>query len=34
VVTPDLQAVFAGKMSTRDALADIEKKGNDILAKQ
>jgi multiple sugar transport system substrate-binding protein len=34
VVTPDLQAVFAGKMTTRDALADIEKRGNDILAKQ
>jgi multiple sugar transport system substrate-binding protein len=34
VVTPDLQAVFAGKMTTKDALADIEKKGNDIIAKQ
>jgi multiple sugar transport system substrate-binding protein len=34
VVTPDLQAVFAGKMTSKDALADIEKKGNDILAKQ
>ncbi len=34
VVTPDLQAVFSGKMTTKDALADIEKKGNDILAKQ
>jgi multiple sugar transport system substrate-binding protein len=34
VVTPDLQAVFAGKMTPKDALADIEKKGNDILGKQ
>jgi multiple sugar transport system substrate-binding protein len=34
VVTPDLQAVFSGKMTSKDALADIEKKGNDILAKQ
>jgi multiple sugar transport system substrate-binding protein len=34
IVTPDLQAVFAGKMTTKDALADIEKRGNDILAKQ
>jgi multiple sugar transport system substrate-binding protein len=34
VVTPDLQAVFSGKMTSKDALADIEKRGNDILAKQ
>jgi multiple sugar transport system substrate-binding protein len=34
VVTPDLQAVFSGKMTSKEALADIEKKGNDILAKQ
>jgi len=34
VITPDLQAVFSGKMTSKDALADIEKKGNDILAKQ
>jgi multiple sugar transport system substrate-binding protein len=34
VITPDLGAVFAGKMTSKDALADIEKKGNDILAKQ
>jgi multiple sugar transport system substrate-binding protein len=34
VVTPDLQAVFSGKMTSKDALADIEKRGNDIFAKQ
>ena len=34
VVTPDLQNVFSGKMTSKDALADIEKRGNDILAKQ
>jgi multiple sugar transport system substrate-binding protein len=34
VVTPDLQAVFSGKMTSKEALADIEKTGNDILAKQ
>ena len=34
VVTPDLQNVFSGKMTSKDDLADIEKRGNDILAKQ
>lgn len=34
VITPALKDVFSGKTSTKDALADIERKGNDILAKQ
>jgi multiple sugar transport system substrate-binding protein len=34
VATPALQAVFAGTMSPREALAEIERRGNEILAKQ
>jgi len=34
VVTPTLQAVFSGKTTPKDALAAIEKQGNDIFAKQ
>ena len=34
VATPALQAVFAGTMSPRDALAEIERRGNEILAKR
>jgi multiple sugar transport system substrate-binding protein len=33
VATPALQAVFAGTMSPREALAEIERRGNEILAK-
>jgi multiple sugar transport system substrate-binding protein len=32
VANPDLQAVFAARMSPSDALADIERRGNAILA--
>jgi multiple sugar transport system substrate-binding protein len=34
VATPALQSVFAGRLSPRDALAEIEQKGNEVLAKQ
>ena len=34
VATPALQAVFAGTLSPRAALAEIERRGNEILAKQ
>jgi multiple sugar transport system substrate-binding protein len=34
VATPALQSVFAGTMSPREALAEIERRGNEILAKQ
>jgi multiple sugar transport system substrate-binding protein len=33
VATPVLQAVFAGTMSPKEALAEIERRGNEILAK-
>jgi multiple sugar transport system substrate-binding protein len=33
VATPALQAVFAGRMSPKDALEEIERKGNEILAR-
>lgn len=34
VATPALQAVFAGKSAPKDGLAEIEQKGNAILARQ
>lgn len=34
VTTPELKDVFAGKTAPKDALANMEKKGNDILARQ
>jgi multiple sugar transport system substrate-binding protein len=34
VATPALQSVFAGRLSPQDALAEIERKGNEVLAKQ
>ncbi len=34
VATPALQAVFAGRMSPKDALEEIERKGNEILGRQ
>jgi multiple sugar transport system substrate-binding protein len=34
VAGPALQAVFTGRMSPKDALAEIERKGNDVLARQ
>jgi len=33
VATPALQAVFSGRMSPQEALAEIERKGNEVLAR-